>query len=110
MVTKKLQVQNDQEALLLLGEQDVQLRRIEHEFGVEIYLRHDPQAEGLQVSVRGSTSKVDKAPRPTRPRSTASRSLSSSPRRRRATRSISRPTARRSAPARRAKRSTSSRF
>ena len=61
MVTKKLQLENDQEALLLLGEQDVQLRRTEHEFGVEIYLRHEPQAAGLQLSVRGSTSKVDKA-------------------------------------------------
>lgn len=61
MMTKKLQLHDDQEALLLLGEQDVQLRRIEHEFGVEIYLRHDPQIEGLHLSIRGSTSKVEKA-------------------------------------------------
>jgi phosphate starvation-inducible PhoH-like protein len=61
MVTKKLQLNDDQEALLLLGEQDVRLRQIEREFGVEIYLRHDQQLEGLHLSIRGNTSKVDKA-------------------------------------------------
>lgn len=61
MVTKKLHLANDQEALLLLGEQDVQLRRMEKEFKVEIFVRHDPQAEDLYLTIRGGTSKVDKA-------------------------------------------------
>src|SRR5688572_3045774 len=63
MVTKKLHLTNDQEALLLLGEQDVQLRQLEREYGVELYVRHDPQGANLALSIRGSAPRVAKAQR-----------------------------------------------
>ncbi|MBI4385950.1 MAG: PhoH family protein [Elusimicrobia bacterium] len=59
-MTKKLLLTNAQEALLLLGEQDVHLRHMEREFGVEIYVRQEPQEEGLTLSIRGTNSRVDK--------------------------------------------------
>jgi len=61
MITKKIQLQSDQEALLLLGEQDVQLRRLESEHGVEIFVRHAPAGEGLHLSIRGAAGRVQKA-------------------------------------------------
>jgi phosphate starvation-inducible PhoH-like protein len=61
MVTRKLKLIDDAEALLLLGEQDAVLRRLEHEHGVEIFVRHEPDGDSLHVSVRGTSSKVQKA-------------------------------------------------
>ena len=63
MVTKKLDLHNDQEALLLLGEQDKRLRELEREFGVELYVRHAPGAEDLFLSIRGAAPRVAKAQR-----------------------------------------------
>ncbi|MCX5790016.1 MAG: PhoH family protein [Elusimicrobia bacterium] len=59
-MTKKLHLTNDQEALLLLGEQDMRLRQMEREFGVELYVRHEPDAEDLYVSIRGAAPRVAK--------------------------------------------------
>ncbi|MBI4424955.1 MAG: PhoH family protein, partial [Elusimicrobia bacterium] len=59
-MTKKLHLFNDQEALLLLGEQDARMRQLEREFGVELYVRHDPQAADLFLSIRGSAPRVAK--------------------------------------------------
>jgi len=61
MVTRKLKIDNDRESLLLLGEQDSHLRKLEREHGVEIFVRHEPEGEELHVSVRGTSSKVQKA-------------------------------------------------
>ncbi|MFH1725239.1 MAG: PhoH family protein [Elusimicrobiota bacterium] len=61
MVTRKLKLANDQEALLLLGEQDSYLRRLEREHGVEVFVRHEPEGKQLHLSVRGTSSKVVKA-------------------------------------------------
>ncbi|MBI3547715.1 MAG: PhoH family protein [Elusimicrobia bacterium] len=61
MATKKLALNSDQEALLLLGERDVNLRRLEKDFGVEIFVRHDTEGEGMHLSLRGPTGRVDKA-------------------------------------------------
>ena len=61
MVTKKLFLNNDDEALFLLGEQDAQLRRLEAEYGVEIFVRHEAEGPGLHLSIRGSTSRVERA-------------------------------------------------
>jgi phosphate starvation-inducible PhoH-like protein len=61
LITKKLHLYNDEEALLLLGEQDANLRQLEREFGVELFVRQE--AHGLILSVRGSTSRVDKVQR-----------------------------------------------
>ena len=63
MITKKLQLESDEEALLLLGEQDIRLRDLEKRFGVEVFVRHDPSSAAIYLSVRGPTSRVDKAMR-----------------------------------------------
>jgi phosphate starvation-inducible PhoH-like protein len=60
MVTRTLRLQDDQEALLLLGEQDVFLRQLEREHSVEIFVRHEPEGEMLHLSVRGSSARVQK--------------------------------------------------
>lgn len=61
MITKKLLLHSQEESLPLLGEQDAHLRRLEKEFGVEIFVRQEPDGSGFYVSVRGSTSRVEKA-------------------------------------------------
>lgn len=61
MVTKKLHLQDDEEALLLLGEQDVHLRRLERDLGVEMFVLHDPHGQGVSLSIRGASSRVTKA-------------------------------------------------
>ncbi|MFH2205070.1 MAG: PhoH family protein [Elusimicrobiota bacterium] len=60
MITRKLKLKNDQEALQLLGAQDAQLRDLEQEHGVEIFVRHDPDGEDLYLSVRGTSPRVQK--------------------------------------------------
>jgi len=60
VITKKLQLDSDEEALLLLGEQDIRLRDMEKRFGVEIFVRHDPASEAVFLSIRGQTNRVDK--------------------------------------------------
>jgi len=61
MVTRNLRLKDNKEAVLLLGEQDVYLRHLEKQHGVEIFLRNDPAGEALRVSVRGNASRVAKA-------------------------------------------------
>ena len=61
LITKKLQLDSDEEALRLLGEQDVRLRDMEKRFGVEVFVRHDPSSEAVTLSIRGQTNRVDKA-------------------------------------------------
>ncbi|OIO06885.1 MAG: hypothetical protein AUJ52_11360 [Elusimicrobia bacterium CG1_02_63_36] len=61
MVTRKLKLRDDQEALLLLGERDFFLRQIEREHAVEVFVRHDPQGDALHLSVRGVASRVQRA-------------------------------------------------
>lgn len=73
MITKKLAIQNAQEALELLGEQDAALRQMEREFGVELFLRQDTGSHGMQLSIKGNTSRVDKALRRIRERLAALR-------------------------------------
>ncbi|MDD2772528.1 MAG: PhoH family protein [Elusimicrobiales bacterium] len=61
MVTKKLRLETGGEALKVLGVQDRRLRQLERELRVAIFVRHDPEGEGVALSVRGSVSRVDKA-------------------------------------------------
>ncbi len=74
MVTKKIKLKNDQEALELLGPQDAQLRELESEHGVEIFVRHDPQGDALHLSVRGTSPRVQKTIRRIKQRLNALRS------------------------------------
>ena len=61
MGTRKLLLRSDQESLYLLGEQDSHLRRVENECGVEIFLRHEVQGDELHLTIRGVSSRVQKA-------------------------------------------------
>lgn len=61
MVTRKLSLQNDEEALLLLGEGDALLREIEREFKIETFIRHDPHGPQVHVTLRGPNSRVERA-------------------------------------------------
>jgi len=54
MVTKKIHLTNSQEALILLGQHDQNIRSLEHEYGVQIFGR------AHIVSVRGAPGKVEK--------------------------------------------------
>ncbi|MBI4377000.1 MAG: PhoH family protein [Elusimicrobia bacterium] len=73
MITKKIKLEDSQEALGLLGEQDAVLRQMEREYGVELFLRQDPDSNELQLSIKGSNSRVDKALRRIRERLSALR-------------------------------------
>ena len=68
MVTKKLELKDAAEAVLLLGEQDTVLRQMERDYGVEIFLRQDLQSNELRLSVKGSAGRVEKAVRRLRER------------------------------------------
>jgi len=61
MITKKLRLNNNDEALYLLGAQDTKLKHLERELKVEVYVHHNPDGSGPELTVRGSTSKTDKA-------------------------------------------------
>lgn len=61
MATKKIFLNNSQEALLLLGRQDENIRNIENMYGVQIFARQDPVSGVFTLSVRGTGPKVDKA-------------------------------------------------
>ncbi|OGS05053.1 MAG: hypothetical protein A3G41_08425 [Elusimicrobia bacterium RIFCSPLOWO2_12_FULL_59_9] len=61
MITKKLQLKNNDEALELLGQQDVYLRQLEKRCRVEIFVRHDPETDELYLSIRGRAAPVNKA-------------------------------------------------
>jgi phosphate starvation-inducible PhoH-like protein len=61
MITKKIRLDSDEEAVLLLGEQDVHLRRLEAENDVEIFVRHDPEGRGMHLSIRGVAGRVQRA-------------------------------------------------
>ncbi|MBI4676191.1 MAG: PhoH family protein [Elusimicrobia bacterium] len=47
--------------MALLGEQDILLRQMEADFGVEISLRQDTRANEMILTIRGSSGRVDKA-------------------------------------------------
>lgn len=46
---------------MILGVQDENLRKLERKMSVDIFLRHDPESEGAELTLRGSVSRVDKA-------------------------------------------------
>lgn len=63
MPAKKLHLKNDEEILFLLGAQDSNLKRLEKELKVEIYVHHSPETGSADITIRGSTSAADKAVR-----------------------------------------------
>ncbi|HUT85210.1 MAG TPA: PhoH family protein [Elusimicrobiales bacterium] len=60
MVTKKLRLTSKRDIILILGVQDSNLRNLEHKTGADIFVRHDSHSEAVELTIRGSTSKVDK--------------------------------------------------
>lgn len=63
MATKKIYLNNSEEALMLLGRQDENIRNIENSYGVQIFARQDAGNGIFTISVRGNGPKVDKAVR-----------------------------------------------
>jgi phosphate starvation-inducible PhoH-like protein len=63
MNSKSIRIDNPQEALELLGEQDAQLRHMEREFGVQIFLRQDLESSELTLEIKGGSTRVDKTVR-----------------------------------------------
>ncbi|MCL2334645.1 MAG: PhoH family protein [Endomicrobia bacterium] len=63
MATKKIYLNNSEEALALLGNKDENIRKIENLYGVQIFARQDAGSGVFTISVRGSGPKADKAVR-----------------------------------------------
>jgi phosphate starvation-inducible PhoH-like protein len=63
MITKKIKLPTKRDILLILGVQDENLRELERKLGVDIFVLHDSESEAVELTIRGSTSKVDKAAR-----------------------------------------------
>jgi len=63
MPSKKIKLAGKDEAISILGIQDGNLRRMERELGVEMFVRHEQEGGGIELTLRGSTSRVDKAAR-----------------------------------------------
>ena len=61
MVTKRIYLKSPDEVIHLLGQQDENLRRLEHKYGVQIFVRQGGSTGDFSVVVRGSGSKVEKA-------------------------------------------------
>ena len=73
MIAKRLRLESAQEALALLGEQDSALRQMERDYGVEMFLRQDIESSELQLSIKGSSARVEKVLRRVRERLSALR-------------------------------------
>ncbi|MEK7389256.1 MAG: PhoH family protein [Elusimicrobiota bacterium] len=63
MTTKQIHLHNQEEAVRLLGEQDVRLRELERDFGVEILLRQDASSGDLSLTIKGNAARVARAVR-----------------------------------------------
>jgi len=60
MITKRLKLDNADEAVAILGIQDSGLRRLERELKVDIFVRHEEDGS-VDVTIRGTTSHADRA-------------------------------------------------
>ncbi|MDI6757445.1 MAG: PhoH family protein [Endomicrobiia bacterium] len=63
MVTKKILLNNFDEAMRLFGSKDENLRSIETALGVQIFSRQSPSRGDFVISVRGASGKVEEAVR-----------------------------------------------
>jgi phosphate starvation-inducible PhoH-like protein len=61
MTTKRIKLSSSELALQILGQQDALLRQMEQDFGVEMFLRQDSESGEPQLSIKGSSARVDKA-------------------------------------------------
>lgn len=61
MVTKKIFLKSSDEALNLMGQQDQNIRRIENDYGVQIFMKQSAASNDYSLVIRGAGGKVDKA-------------------------------------------------
>ena len=61
MVTKKVFLRSSEEVINLLGQQDENLRRLERDYGVQIFLKQGGHTNDFSIVVRGSGGKVERA-------------------------------------------------
>jgi phosphate starvation-inducible PhoH-like protein len=61
MTTRQIRLNDAPEAVRLLGEQDARLREFERDFGVEILLRQDGSSGEITITLKGSSTRVEKA-------------------------------------------------
>src|SRR5690348_15678522 len=63
MVTKRLGLQDQEEAFLLIGQHDKNIKELERRFGVQIFVRPGDAATGggLALAIRGKPKSVDQA-------------------------------------------------
>lgn len=58
---KTLRLKNQEEILLALGSQDRNLRALEKNFKVTVFVKYEEDGDGAVISVKGTNSRVDKA-------------------------------------------------
>ncbi len=63
MSTRRIHLKNQEEAMLLFGENDHVLRELEKKYRVQFFVRPStlPSGEGLTLAIRGRDSQIDKA-------------------------------------------------
>jgi len=61
MTTKRIKLEDSEQAVALLGEHDAVMRQMEQDYGVEMFLRQDPHTGELQLSIKGSAARIEKA-------------------------------------------------
>ncbi|SRR5258706_16312005 len=63
MSTKRIHLKNQEEALLVFGQNDQNLRDLERQFRVQFFVRPStlPSGEGLTLAIRGKAPQIDKA-------------------------------------------------
>ena len=61
MNTKKFLLKTTEEAICVLGPQDLNLKRLEKKLKISIFVRHSRKDETVTLTLRGSNSSIDKA-------------------------------------------------
>ena len=61
VVTKKIYLKSSAQAISLMGQQDENIRKIERDFGVQIFVRQSAQSGEFSLVVRGPDKKVERA-------------------------------------------------
>ncbi|NLO91162.1 MAG: PhoH family protein [Elusimicrobia bacterium] len=61
MITRKIKLRDHEQLVRAFGVQDSRLRELERDLKVDFFVRHEAGDGGVEVSIRGSNSRVDKA-------------------------------------------------
>ncbi|MEA3307305.1 MAG: PhoH family protein [Elusimicrobiota bacterium] len=61
MNTKKFVLKTTEEAICVLGPQDLKLKRLENKLKISIFVKHSRKDETVTLTLKGSTSSTDKA-------------------------------------------------